>query len=264
MAGLVDAAHRALAEPIENDVAIEDEVALPAVEQAGRLVLGDQPLLDQDGGQSDGVARITAVIDGGLDLAALAGQKELGTSKCLHKFRERSMIHRLEVWTSHRRARATLADSGQRAHFASLHRQPAPDVRGATPATYGYSSSRSARRDESTGRCRARFRRALAIHEQSYGPDDPDVATDLNTLAALLCATNRLGEAEPLLRRSVQILIEFQRRTGHEHPNFRVLLLDNYVGLLKEMGADFRPDRAAVARADPAVAAQDFLAPRLV
>jgi hypothetical protein len=68
-----------------------------------------------------------------------------------------------------------------------------------------------------------------------YGPDHPEVAAALNNLAELLQDTNRLGEAEPLSRRAVQILIEFRRRTGHEHPNFRVGQA-NYVGLLEALG----------------------------
>jgi tetratricopeptide (TPR) repeat protein len=79
------------------------------------------------------------------------------------------------------------------------------------------------------------YRRALAIHEASYGPDHPNVARALNNLAGLLRATNRLGEAEPLSRRGVQILIEFQQRTGHEHPDFRGVRA-NYVGLLEALG----------------------------
>ena len=47
------------------------------------------------------------------------------------------------------------------------------------------------------------YRRALAIDERSYGPDQPDVATGLNNLAGLLLATNRLKEAEPLYRRAL-------------------------------------------------------------
>ena len=43
------------------------------------------------------------------------------------------------------------------------------------------------------------MRRALAIDEQSYGPDHPKVATGLNNLAQLLQDTNRLAEAEPLI-----------------------------------------------------------------
>jgi tetratricopeptide (TPR) repeat protein len=49
------------------------------------------------------------------------------------------------------------------------------------------------------------YRRALAIDEKSYGPDHPDVATDLNNLAELLRATNRLAEAEPMYRRALEI-----------------------------------------------------------
>jgi tetratricopeptide (TPR) repeat protein len=86
------------------------------------------------------------------------------------------------------------------------------------------------------------FRRGLAIRERSYGPGQPDVAQSLNNLAELLRATNRPTEAEPLYRRGVQILIEFQRQTGHEHPNFRVIRA-NYVALLEALGKT--PDEIA-------------------
>ena len=39
----------------------------------------------------------------------------------------------------------------------------------------------------------------------SYGPDHPEVAIRLNNLAELLQATNRLDEAEPLMRRALAI-----------------------------------------------------------
>jgi hypothetical protein len=39
------------------------------------------------------------------------------------------------------------------------------------------------------------YRRALAIDEKSFGPDHPNVARDLNNLAELLRATNRLSVA---------------------------------------------------------------------
>jgi tetratricopeptide (TPR) repeat protein len=48
-------------------------------------------------------------------------------------------------------------------------------------------------------------RRALAIAEASFPPNDARVATLLNNLAELLRATNRLGEAEPLMRRALAI-----------------------------------------------------------
>ena len=49
------------------------------------------------------------------------------------------------------------------------------------------------------------MRRALAIDEASLGPHHPDVAIDLDNLAALLKTTSRLAEAEPLMRRALAI-----------------------------------------------------------
>jgi hypothetical protein len=79
------------------------------------------------------------------------------------------------------------------------------------------------------------MRRALTIDERNYGPEHPSVARDLNNLALLLKDTNRLDEAEPPLRRSVQIRIKFQRGTGYEHPRTRDCLA-NYRDLLQAMG----------------------------
>lgn len=60
------------------------------------------------------------------------------------------------------------------------------------------------------------MRRALAIDEQSFGPEHPEVATNLNNLAQLLQDTNRLAEAEPLMRRALDI---FTASLGDEHPH---------------------------------------------
>jgi hypothetical protein len=61
------------------------------------------------------------------------------------------------------------------------------------------------------------------------------VATDLNNLATLLQATNRLAEAEPLMSGAVVIYRKFQEATGHEHPHWETVLA-NYVALLAAMG----------------------------
>ncbi len=53
-----------------------------------------------------------------------------------------------------------------------------------------------------------------AIDEQSYPPDHPNVAINLNNLAQVLKATNRLAEAEPLSRRTVEIVLKFRKATG--------------------------------------------------
>jgi hypothetical protein len=58
------------------------------------------------------------------------------------------------------------------------------------------------------------------------------VATHLNNLALLLQATNRLEEAEPLMRRMVSIFKHFNDSTGHEHPHWRAALT-NYSDLLE-------------------------------
>ena len=79
------------------------------------------------------------------------------------------------------------------------------------------------------------MRRALAIDEVSFGPGHPEVARDLNNLAALLYATNRLAEAEPLMERHLVIFLEFTRRTEHRHPHLEAAI-ENYSGLLTEMG----------------------------
>lgn len=79
------------------------------------------------------------------------------------------------------------------------------------------------------------LRRALDIDEKSFGADHPEVATDLCNLAELLKDTDRLTEAEPLLRRALKIVLELERRTGHEHP-YRKGLSDNFRRLLLQIG----------------------------
>jgi hypothetical protein len=64
----------------------------------------------------------------------------------------------------------------------------------------------------------------LVIDELSLSPDHPNVAIRLNNLARLLKATNRLGEAEPLMQRAVGIYFAFTRRTGHQDPHLKGVL----------------------------------------
>ncbi|MCA8988928.1 MAG: tetratricopeptide repeat protein, partial [Planctomycetaceae bacterium] len=79
------------------------------------------------------------------------------------------------------------------------------------------------------------MRRALAIDEQSYGPEHPSVARDLNNLALLLQAINRFEEAEPLMRRCLCIFLEFTQRHHNSHPNLHAATC-HYGDLLKQMG----------------------------
>ncbi len=74
------------------------------------------------------------------------------------------------------------------------------------------------------------MRRALAIDEASYGADHPKIAIRLNNLAHLLQATNRLGEAEPLMRRALAI---DEASYGADHPDVAVDL-NNLAQLLQD------------------------------
>ncbi len=86
------------------------------------------------------------------------------------------------------------------------------------------------------------MRRALAIHEASYGLDHPNVAVGLNNLAHLLQATNRLGEAEPLMRRALAIN---ESSYGPEHPKVAIDL--NNLALLLQ-GTNRRGEAEALMR----------------
>ena len=79
------------------------------------------------------------------------------------------------------------------------------------------------------------YRHALSIDEASFGPEHPEVASDLSNLAGLLQTTNRLPEAEPLMRRAMEILKRFTAETGHPHPHLRQFT-ENYEGLLAQLG----------------------------
>ena len=58
--------------------------------------------------------------------------------------------------------------------------------------------------------------RALAINEQTLGPDHPDTVQSLNNLAVVLNAQGRPGETEPLFRRALAIN---EQTLGPDHPD---------------------------------------------
>jgi hypothetical protein len=72
--------------------------------------------------------------------------------------------------------------------------------------------------------------------QASAGSGDPRtaIAIRLNNLAQLLQDTNRLAEAEPLMRRVVEIFVQFGKATGHQHPNMQAAI-ENYTLLLEAM-----------------------------
>ena len=74
------------------------------------------------------------------------------------------------------------------------------------------------------------LRRALAIDERDFGPDDPYVAANLNNLAQLLEAKGDYAGAEPLVRRSLAI---DEKTLGPDHP-YLSANLNNLAELLKD------------------------------
>ncbi len=82
------------------------------------------------------------------------------------------------------------------------------------------------------------YQRALAISENSLGPEHPHVATSLNNLAELYRAQGKYVEAEPLYMRSLAIR---ERALGSEHPDVATGL-ENYAALLRQTA---RTDEAA-------------------
>ena len=84
------------------------------------------------------------------------------------------------------------------------------------------------------------MRRALEIEMAAFGEQHPNVARALYNLAIMLQATHRIEEAEPLMRRSLEILDTFRRQTGHEHSHFQNAN-ESYQALKRAMGSD-EPD----------------------
>ena len=74
------------------------------------------------------------------------------------------------------------------------------------------------------------FRRGQELCEQRLGSEHPQTATSLNNLAQLLQATNRLTEAEPLMKRALAIT---EASYGTDHPQVATSL-NNLAQLLQD------------------------------
>jgi hypothetical protein len=74
--------------------------------------------------------------------------------------------------------------------------------------------------------------RGLAIDEVVYGPDHPDVATDLNNLTGLLRAQGELAAARPLFERALAIV---EGVLGPNHPTTDTVR-GNLIEVIEETG----------------------------
>ena len=82
------------------------------------------------------------------------------------------------------------------------------------------------------------YRWALAIFEQTFGPEHYEVASNLHNLAAVLCARGDLAEAEKVYQRALAIK---EKLLGEDSPD-AALTLNNLGALLTRAG---RPEEAA-------------------
>ena len=106
--------------------------------------------------------------------------------------------------TRHQPARRGRAAHAPRARHR--RNKPTAPITRASPDDLNNLARGSLQSHEPARRGRAAHAAArLAIDETRLGPDHPNVAIRLNNLAQLLKATNRLAEAEPLMRRALAI-----------------------------------------------------------
>ncbi len=59
-------------------------------------------------------------------------------------------------------------------------------------------------------------KKALEVAKENVGPDHPDVATSLNSLASLYKDQGHYAQAEPLYKRALAI---FEKALGPDHPH---------------------------------------------
>ena len=76
------------------------------------------------------------------------------------------------------------------------------------------------------------FRKALAIDEEAYGPNHPEIAADLGNLAVCLARLKKNDEAEATIRRALPI-DEVTYGSGHPFVAIRLRIL---AGILSEAG----------------------------
>src|SRR2546430_1502444 len=100
----------------------------------------------------------------------------------------------------------------------------APLTQNALAVGQGIALSRRAEQHWAKGesaRAESLWRRALMIQERALGPEHPNVAVTLHSLAGLYLAKGEYGRVEPLLRRTLAIE---EKALGPEHPHVATTL----------------------------------------
>ena len=78
------------------------------------------------------------------------------------------------------------------------------------------------------GQAETLYKQALATREKTLGPNHPDTATTLTSLARLYTAQARYDQAEPLYQRALAIF----EKTPSPDPLHTALLLEDYAAML--------------------------------
>ena len=76
------------------------------------------------------------------------------------------------------------------------------------------------------------YKRALAIDEKTFGPEDPNVGISMSNLALVEENLGNYAAAEPLYRRALAI---YEKALGPENPRVKAAR-DELAALLRKMG----------------------------
>jgi hypothetical protein len=90
---------------------------------------------------------------------------------------------------------------------------------------------------------------AVTTYADKHGISDP-TARLMSQLALLLFTKALHSEAEPLMRRALEIILNFTRATGHSHPHLQIVA-DNYAALLEAMGRSRKQILATLSKLAP-------------
>ena len=79
------------------------------------------------------------------------------------------------------------------------------------------------------------MKRALEINEKALGPDHPDTANSLNSLAAIYVSRGNSFQAARLLARALAVA---EKALGVQHPDV-AKLAENYSQVLQKLGRGY-------------------------
>ncbi|MCP5547038.1 MAG: tetratricopeptide repeat protein, partial [Akkermansiaceae bacterium] len=92
----------------------------------------------------------------------------------------------------------------------------------------------------------ALYDRAVSITEENFGRNHINLASFLNNLARLLVAQDKLTEAEPLLRRQLQIAFLYRNQNGVPYKH-ETAAIQGYAQIATQLGRSGEEIKAMIA-----------------